>query len=360
MTEHLLKKTNPLCENAITLIAKPIVLQAIEKKDLSTIQSYVKEGFDVNADLGAATMLTTAVSHDADKIARYLIEQGADMNKKDNLGKTPVEIAIHYANLATLTTLIEMKADMNTLNQEGNLPLHIAAKNAKIKIIDMIAPHTKDLNLLNKEDRTPLMIAAENGYPTTALALIHSGADVNKKNSQGQTALMLASKGNNAYTLNFILKQTLEIDETDNHGWSALHYAADSGNSTSAQVLLSQGANANKHAHRDGATPLILAIKNGHYDVIETLVNNNTNVNEASKYGTPLDYVQGILMRPNLDPEFERNTLHIQKLLRKHGAKTLEGIEKEAKSMQPPFATPVAKAFSKPMVLVYLNSQNQK
>ncbi len=347
-------------ENAVTLIAKNTVLHAIEKGDLETVKSYVETGFQVNADLGVATPLSIATAHNKPHIVDYLISKGANKDAADASGLTPVEIAIHYGHLDSLNVLLEKKVNVNQPNKQGNLPLHIAAENAKIKIIDMITPLTTNLNALNHEDRTPLMIAAENGYPTTALAIIHAGANVNKKNNQGQTALMLAAKGDNTYTLNFVIRQTLEIDEKDNHGWTALHYAADSGNKASTQVLLSQGANANGHTHRDEATPLILAIKNGHYDVVETLLNNNARANEASKYGTPLDYVQGILMRPNLDPEFERNTLHIQKLLQKHGAKTLEAIEKEMKAIEHPFATPVAKAFDKPMAFVCIKTQNNQ
>ncbi len=141
-------------------------------------------------------------------------------------------------------------------------------------------------------------------------------------------------------------------------GQATVFHAIEKGDLDTIKFYVSHGYEVNEDMGM--VTPLTLAIAQNKPAIIDYLIRQGADVNEPSKYGTPLDYIQGILMRPELDPDFERNTLHTQKLLKKAGAKTLETLEKEMKetlSTPPCFALPTPVAFQKP-VAPFIKTQN--
>jgi ankyrin repeat protein len=61
-------------------------------------------------------------------LVQYLIEHGADINKENNEGETPLFKACRwgYDNEIIVQYLIENGADINKKNNEGETPLFIA------------------------------------------------------------------------------------------------------------------------------------------------------------------------------------------------------------------------------------------
>ena len=65
---------------------------------------------------------------------RQLIQGGADVNAKNNLGWTPLMLAAYNnSNLATLTALLDAGADAKAKNNEGKTALDYARMNEKLK-----------------------------------------------------------------------------------------------------------------------------------------------------------------------------------------------------------------------------------
>jgi ankyrin repeat protein len=63
------------------------------------------------------------------------------------------------------------------------------------------------------------------------------------------------------------------VDAQDSHGWTALNHACSHGNYEIAQQLLDSGANPNLHeSYSMIETPLSLAAKCGHFDVVRLLI----------------------------------------------------------------------------------------
>ena len=57
-------------------------------------------------------------------IVRYLAEYGADINKADEDGETPLDIASYEGNLDIVCYLVESGADIHKADEYGNTYLH--------------------------------------------------------------------------------------------------------------------------------------------------------------------------------------------------------------------------------------------
>ena len=60
------------------------------------------------------------------------------------------------------------------------------------------------------------------------------------------------------------------VDLASNDGWTPLHKACANGHGEVVQLLLSRGANRNAQ-YQDGITPLALAVKGKHEDIVALL-----------------------------------------------------------------------------------------
>ena len=151
-------------------------------------------------------------ANDTDEVKR-LIESGADVNKKDSEGETPLMIAINYGRTEAALILIEHNADVNIVssNRWQETALDIAIRRANSEIISLLlSKELKKENIENtlirfvKYDENialTLINYYENKYKdkiffskllyeaifhskaTIAIILVQKGADVNWKSS---------------------------------------------------------------------------------------------------------------------------------------------------------------------------------
>ena len=113
------------------------------------------------------------------------------------------------------------------------------------------------------------------------------GGDVNDKDSKGATALMYAVWKNNNSIVKLLLEQpAVKVNEKNNLGATALHYAALYNNAEGARMLLLHpGFNSANSTTNDGATALIMAVKNRKKEVLVELVKHekvNLNLREGA------------------------------------------------------------------------------
>ena len=69
------------------------------------------------------------------EIVKYLLENGADINAKDNYGTTALMKASSNGQLEIVQFLIENGADINIKNNEGKTALDVAATKEIKKVL---------------------------------------------------------------------------------------------------------------------------------------------------------------------------------------------------------------------------------
>ncbi len=124
-----------------------------------------------------------------------LIEAGADVNKADKYGMTPLYRAAMRGHTETVKWLIEAGADVNKATKYGSTPLYGADANGHTETVKLLIEAGADVNMADKKyGDTPLCRAAANRYTEAVKLLIEAGADVNKATNDGSTPLKAASE----------------------------------------------------------------------------------------------------------------------------------------------------------------------
>ncbi len=151
-------------------------------KDFDLTQRLIAKGADVNIRaFGDYTPLHQAAYSGNLKVAKHLIDHGADLNYRGTVG-TVVQTII-YSKTASGTEMVKLFLEGGAkINQEfssGNTELHLAALNDYADIIPVLVEHGADINAINEYGHTPLYYAARHGHHKTADALIAAGANKN-------------------------------------------------------------------------------------------------------------------------------------------------------------------------------------
>lgn len=125
-----------------------------------------------------------------------------------------------------------------------------------------------DPDTVDAQGNTLLILAAREGELATVNALLKHRADPGKRNLAGDSALMLAVLAGHDKVVDRLMKAGAPVNQ---QGWAALHYAAFEGRLALVEKLLAAGADVNALAPNK-STPLMIAARNGHIDVVRRLL----------------------------------------------------------------------------------------
>jgi len=163
--------------------------EAVKEGDEAKVEALIKKGADVDArdDMGD-TPLLVAVMSNKPTVAKVLIDNKADVKAANNFFK---KTALHWsaynfdldvvkAMLASLANEDERKNFVNTKDMFGNTALHDAAMNQdKGKdIIDILIENGADINAQDKNGKTAYKMAKENDNFEVVAILEKYGAGI--------------------------------------------------------------------------------------------------------------------------------------------------------------------------------------
>ena len=111
-------------------------------------------------------------------------------------GITPVLVsASHSGSIEMTTLLLEKGADVNKLDKAGISPLAEAAECGHTALAKLLIEAGADLEVAGTQDgMTALLLASQAGYDEFVQLLIAGKAEIGKTDHIGSTALMLAAQ----------------------------------------------------------------------------------------------------------------------------------------------------------------------
>lgn len=167
-----------LCSSAIG--SQSPVADAVEHRDTAGLQALLKQKADVNAAQGdGTTALHWAAFNDDLASARLLLTAGAKVEAVTRVGAiTPLLMASRNGNPGLVTALVSAGADVNRANAEGTTPLMQAAASGSVETAKLLLDHGAAVDAKDiAHAQTPLMFAASLNRAAVVKLLLARGAD---------------------------------------------------------------------------------------------------------------------------------------------------------------------------------------
>ena len=188
-----------------------------------------------------------------------------------------------------LRCLIENEADVNGVNKVKHTPLMIAAIRGHINALTLLIKHGADVDLQDSDGYKALHFAVYGSDISSEIfsCLIGIGADVNARTNNGVTPLMIAAEEGHINAVTSLVKCGVNVHLQDKDGQTALHHAMQSPQTSICEVLsclIKNGADVNAHTFRN-ETPLMLASRDDHVNVVTFLIKHGADVDLQDKDG---------------------------------------------------------------------------
>lgn len=234
------------------------------------------------------------------ELVQHMVELGADINLPCDEDMTPpVSRAGGFWNHEDIARyLVEKGANLNQVDKNGDTPLHIAAYNGRKDLCAFYLDHGAKLEAKNNYGFTPFLSACDGfgGHdedkPGTRRLLMERGANVKAVDKEKRNAInLLFCKYDdfpliyNAYPdydfLKTLVEKGVKIDNAGKYSDTPLlttvyASAKEAGLDKYVRDLVSLGANVNQK-HKNGYTPLTMAISVENCAMVQTLLDLGAN-----------------------------------------------------------------------------------
>lgn len=279
---------------------------AVLNSQVNIVRTLLDEGADVNAPDSSGTIcLHTAVDIGNKDVVRLLVERGSYLNGRNDNYETPLAVSVTKKNVAVVNILLDKHANVNITDSFGNSPLHVAVANGDLQICKLLLEKGKDidLNLQNVEGYTPFVLALINGHEEIATLLCEHNCDGSVMGADAIPPILIAAQKKYCKTVSCLIRNEVDVnvsDKTHNtpliyalenkcndmamelieagadvkaseNKKSPLHLAAELGSKPLVMAILDRGEDINSLDVND-ESPLVVAVKNLHEDVVHMLI----------------------------------------------------------------------------------------
>ncbi|XP_072207973.1 caskin-2 [Excalfactoria chinensis] len=255
------------------------LIQAVKNGDIPGVQKLVAKIKASKSKLLGSTKRLNVNYQDADgfsalhhaalggslDLISLLLEAQATVDIKDSNGMRPLHYAAWQGRVEPVRVLLRAAASVNMASLDGQIPLHLSAQYGHYEVSEMLLQHQSNPCLINKAKKTPLDLACEFGRLKVAQLLLNSHLCVALLDGQSK-------------------------DATDPNYTTPLHLAAKNGHKEIIRQLLKAGIEINKQTKT--GTALHEAALYGKTEVVRLLLEGGVDVNIRNTYNqTALDIV---------------------------------------------------------------------
>ena len=211
-----------------------------------------------------------------------MIAAGADVNKTENLGKTPLYEATIAGHETIVGRLIAAGAAVNQANSSGDTPLLLAALQGHEAIVGRLIDAGAAVNQADVDGDTPLSFAALKGHEAIVGGLLDAGADVNKANKNGQTPLYRAAEIGHKGIVEILLAAGADVNAADKSGQTPLYWAVQAQNNNIVALLIEKGADFLSQLEQWKYSDILkVAVRKGYSEAVRQLINVGADPNAA-------------------------------------------------------------------------------
>lgn len=295
---------------AVTRLA---FFRSIEQDNYEVFKLFVKAGASLDTERvmpKGVTPLYWAIDYGSQRIIDYLLDNGADINKRNQMnGMSPLVRAISHKRWDVVDRLLKMGAvvkQTKEVHPDYITSLIIATPLSYSLMYDMPDLTKRLLKLgasvdeVYNQHRTPLMFAVDFGYPSNVKVLLDAGAYPNARSDFGETAILscFLKEGSIDHLVAEILLKAGATIKYPSSERTPLLGAVIKGDAKAIRLLAKYRYNINEKytiGHdklplimdnerlidllQNGGTPLMVAILHGHYGATKALVSLGAKLN---------------------------------------------------------------------------------
>lgn len=224
-------------------------------------------------------------------ILKHLISLGASVDTQDINDCTPLYYAVIDGDIERAKFLIDNGADSNIKNNKEESPYKVALAKNKRSIISIIEKANVSITMDGDDLDSAFMRACKNGSRGVAEMLVKSGnIDITYVDDFGRTPLHYIAKMGMTALGKFVINSGVDVNYTDNFNQTALHFAALNSQKEMFKLLIDNGADLTI-ADNEGVLPIHYIANNGQHDMLEVLFQKGANINTMTNHGESLLHV---------------------------------------------------------------------
>jgi len=262
------------------------LIKACKENNLDGVKRALDDGADIEAkDNNGWTALILASNEGNKEIVELLLDRGADVETtiKDSL-VTALIIAIDRGHKEIKKLLLENGADIEAKKNNGWTALISASIQGDKEIVELLLENGADIEAKKNNGWTALISASIQGHKEIVELLLDRSADIEAKDNRGMTALIWASYKGNKEIAELLLDNGADIEAKYNRGMTALIWASDEGNKEIVELLLDNGADI-EAKDNDNWTALYWSVVKGNIEIVQLLVENGANIEAKNNNG---------------------------------------------------------------------------
>jgi ankyrin repeat protein len=346
---------SPLLGSANSALATSVIVPGLKDTSFSDIvkggsvgklKEYLHaQNLGVNARSEADwSLLDHAAQQNQREIARYLIEQGAQVDASQqvgiNRGMTPLHRAAEANAYEVASLLIAAGATVNFHGPLGVTPLILAASNGSTRTVQVLLDHGADISTSAGDSKTALSEATDNKHPQIVQLLLE-----HVPTPDLQALSTIAMRGD-VESMRIVLRHDALAHDISLTGKNtALRFAILGPDhlperEQMIELLIASGADVNNKVNNAPNTPLMLTVSP---DMAEFLITHGADSSAEGWYGTAADQLacnQGV-----------KDPVGMLKVLLAHHA-VITAVPKSGRS-----GLQCAEASHRPEVIAFLKSQ---
>lgn len=173
-------------------------------------------------------------------IVKLLVKQAAaNVDGQTADGRTPLHLASQRGQYRVARILIELGADVSLTSGGLNTPLHVAAETGHTSTSRLLIKHRADIHGQNALGLTALHLASQRGHLATVKMLVDEGADPRRADRALRTPCHQASQNGHCEVVRELLSRCPDSGGlSDDSGLTPLHLAVQGGHSNVISLLL--------------------------------------------------------------------------------------------------------------------------
>ena len=164
-----------LVDNQHADIAREYVRINSDVEDMTMEHEGEDEDDDDDDEGWDTTTLLLASEYGYLEVVNALVATGADVNKADNDGWTPIYVASQDGHLEVVQALIAAGADVNKADNDGRTPISRASLKGHLEVVQALIAAGADVSKASNDGWTPIYSASQKGHLEVVQALIEAG-----------------------------------------------------------------------------------------------------------------------------------------------------------------------------------------